>query len=105
MRERRDERIIACTVRAVHLSLLRWQRATSGADREEATGTVHPRNRPSITVIAAGTEGKGWSDEEVVRRWGRLSAPRDKSRQPLPVSCLAVESARTRIPRTRCNYT
>ena len=29
---------------------------------------------------------KNWSDEEVVRRWGRLFPPRDKSRQPLPVS-------------------
>ena len=28
----------------------------------------------------------GWSDEEVVRRWGRLFPPRDKSRQALPVS-------------------
>jgi REP element-mobilizing transposase RayT len=28
----------------------------------------------------------GWTDEEVVRRWGRLFPPRDKSRQPLPVS-------------------
>jgi hypothetical protein len=28
----------------------------------------------------------GWTDEEVVRRWGRLYPPRDKSRQPLPVS-------------------
>jgi len=28
---------------------------------------------------------RGWSDEEVVRRWGRLFPPRDKSRQPLPV--------------------
>ncbi len=28
----------------------------------------------------------GWSDEEVVRRWGRLFPPRDQSRQPLPVS-------------------
>jgi hypothetical protein len=27
-----------------------------------------------------------WSDEEVVRRWGLLFPPRDKSRQPLPVS-------------------
>ena len=26
-----------------------------------------------------------WSDEEVVRRWGTLVPPRDKSRQPLPV--------------------
>jgi hypothetical protein len=29
---------------------------------------------------------QGWSDEEVARRWGRLFPPRDKSRQPLPVS-------------------
>ncbi|MFI5460588.1 MAG: hypothetical protein ACHRXM_34675 [Isosphaerales bacterium] len=29
---------------------------------------------------------KCWSDEEVVRRWGRLFPPRDKSRQPLPIS-------------------
>ena len=28
----------------------------------------------------------GWSDEEVVRRWGRLFPPRDRSRHPLPVS-------------------
>jgi hypothetical protein len=32
-----------------------------------------------------------WSDEEVVRRWGRLFPPRDKSRQPLPVSNNWVE--------------
>jgi len=28
----------------------------------------------------------GWSDEDVVRRWGRLFPPRDQKRQPLPVS-------------------
>jgi len=28
----------------------------------------------------------GWSDEEVVRRWGRLYPPRDRKRQPLPVT-------------------
>jgi REP element-mobilizing transposase RayT len=28
----------------------------------------------------------GWSDEEVVRRWGRLVPPRDKARQALPVT-------------------
>ena len=27
----------------------------------------------------------GWSDEDVVRRWGRLCPPRDKKRRPLPV--------------------
>ena len=34
---------------------------------------------------------KVWSDEEVVRRWGKLFPPRDKSRQPLPVSKSWVE--------------
>ena len=29
---------------------------------------------------------KGWSDEEVVRRWGRLFPPRDKTRQAVAVS-------------------
>jgi hypothetical protein len=29
---------------------------------------------------------QNWSDEEVTRRWGRLYPPRDKSRQPLPVT-------------------
>ncbi|MFI5459918.1 MAG: hypothetical protein ACHRXM_31245 [Isosphaerales bacterium] len=29
---------------------------------------------------------QGWSDENVVRRWGRLFPPRDQSRQPLPIS-------------------
>ena len=29
---------------------------------------------------------QAWSDEEVVRRWGRLFPPRDKSRQPTPVT-------------------
>ena len=38
---------------------------------------VLPRLDPDVA--------KGWSDEEVVRRWGSLFPPRDKSRQPLPV--------------------
>ena len=29
---------------------------------------------------------EAWSDEEVVRRWGRLYPPRNKSRKPLPVT-------------------
>ena len=29
---------------------------------------------------------QGWSDEDVVRRWGRLFPPRDKARQMVPVS-------------------
>ncbi len=34
---------------------------------------------------------KHWSDEEVVRRWGRLFPPRDKSREPLPVTTTWVQ--------------
>jgi hypothetical protein len=30
--------------------------------------------------------GQGWTNEEVVRRWGRLFPPRDKARQALPVT-------------------
>jgi REP element-mobilizing transposase RayT len=29
---------------------------------------------------------EAWSDEEVVRRWGQLFPPRDRSRKPLPVT-------------------
>jgi hypothetical protein len=29
---------------------------------------------------------QGWSDEDVVRRWGRLFPPRDKARQVVPIS-------------------
>ena len=29
---------------------------------------------------------RGWSDEDVVRRWGRLFPPRDKARQVAPIS-------------------
>ena len=28
----------------------------------------------------------GWSDREIAERWGRLYPPRDKKRQPLPVT-------------------
>ena len=35
---------------------------------------------------------KEWSNEEVVRRWARLSPPRDKSRQPVRVSKDWVQS-------------
>ena len=34
----------------------------------------------------------GWSDEQVVRRWGRVFPPRDGLRQPIPVSDQWVQS-------------
>lgn len=40
---------------------------------------------------------KPWSDEEVVRRWGRLFPPRDRNRQPLAVSAEWV-AARLKTP-------
>ena len=40
----------------------------------------------------------GWSDEEVVRRWGQLFPPRDKSRQPLPVSETWVQWRLKNVP-------
>jgi REP element-mobilizing transposase RayT len=43
-------------------------------------------NHLHVVVRLDPDTARGWSDEEVVRRWGRLFAPRDKSRQPLPVS-------------------
>ena len=35
---------------------------------------------------------QGWSDLEVVQRWGRLFPPRDKFRQPIPVTDQWVQS-------------
>jgi hypothetical protein len=37
---------------------------------------------------------QAWSDEEVVRRWARLSPPRGKKREPLPVSAQWVRAMR-----------
>jgi len=37
---------------------------------------------------------KGWSDEEVVRRWARVSPPRDRSRRPVAVSKDWIQSRR-----------
>ena len=40
----------------------------------------------------------GWSDDDVVRRWWRLFPPRDKSRQPLPISDAWVQGRLKDIP-------
>ncbi|MFI5458147.1 MAG: hypothetical protein ACHRXM_22150 [Isosphaerales bacterium] len=39
-----------------------------------------------------------WTDDEVVRRWGRLYPPRDKSRKPLPISEEWVQGQLKDIP-------
>ena len=41
---------------------------------------------------------QSWSDEEVTRRWGRLFPPRDKSRQPLPVTEAWVQDRLKDVP-------
>src|SRR4051794_30309686 len=43
-------------------------------------------NRLHVLVRLDPEVAQGWSDEDVVRRWGRLFPPRDRSRQPLAVS-------------------
>jgi hypothetical protein len=40
----------------------------------------------------------GWSDEEVARRWGSLFPPRDKSRQPLPISEVWIQDRLKDVP-------
>jgi hypothetical protein len=50
-----------------------------------------PDNHLHVLVRLDPDLAAGWSDEEVVRRWGRLFPPRDKSRQPIPVSNVWVE--------------
>jgi len=39
-----------------------------------------------ILVHLSPARAEQWSDEEVVRRWGRVVPPRGKDRKPLPVS-------------------
>ena len=36
--------------------------------------------------------GKGWSDEQVVRRWGRLFPPRDGARRPVAITAEWVQT-------------
>ena len=48
-------------------------------------------NHLEVLVRSDFEVAKGSSDEEVVRRWGRLFPPRDKKRQPLPVTNVWVE--------------
>ena len=43
-------------------------------------------NHLHVLVRLDSDVARAWSDDEVVRRWGRLFPPRDKSRQPMPVT-------------------
>ena len=42
-------------------------------------------NHLHVPVLLDPQAAAGWSDEEVVRRWGRLFPPRDRTRRALPV--------------------
>jgi REP element-mobilizing transposase RayT len=48
-------------------------------------------NHLHVLVRLDSDVAEGWSDEEVVRRWGMLFPPRDRSRRPLPVSKSWIE--------------
>ncbi|WP_406696717.1 hypothetical protein V5E97_37595 [Singulisphaera sp. Ch08] len=48
-------------------------------------------NHLHVLVRLDPQRAEAWSDEEVVRRWGRLFPPRDQARQPLEVSQAWVE--------------
>src|SRR3954447_16156848 len=74
-------------------------RSTDHDDCSSASGRSH---RPKSSLAVGGFAvldnhlhllvrldpevAQGWSDEDVVRRWGRLFPPRDRSRRPLEVS-------------------
>jgi len=44
-----------------------------------------------VVLLLNDSVAKGWTDEEVVRRWGRLFPPRGKDRQALEVTDVWVE--------------
>ncbi len=57
-------------------------------------GFAIPDNHLHLLVRLDPDVARGWSDEGVVRRWGRLFPPRDKARQVVPVSDEWVQARR-----------
>jgi hypothetical protein len=43
-------------------------------------------NHLDVVFMLSDELARGWSDEDVVRRWGRLFPPRGKDRKPLEVT-------------------
>ena len=52
----------------------------------EVCGYAVLDNHMHVVLRLNDTIAAGWSDEEVVRRWGQLFPPRGKDRKPLEVS-------------------
>jgi len=57
----------------------------------EVCGYAVLDNHLHVLVRVEPERASGWSDDEVVRRWGRLYPPRGKDRQPLPVTKVWIE--------------
>ena len=61
-------------------------RKSSGDWPRSGAGFSVLDNHLHVLVRLDPAVAQGWSDEDVVRRWGRLFPPRDKARRPLAVS-------------------
>ena len=67
-------------------------RELSGIFSVEVAGFAVLDNHMHVVLKLNDEVAAGWSDDEVVRRWGRLFPPRGKDRQPLEVSEAWVEA-------------
>jgi hypothetical protein len=107
--------------RQIDTSLTRWSHCVTrcvrrafllGDDTSDRKAWIENRIEELTQIFAVGVGGfsvmdnylhplvrldpgvaQGWSDEDVVRRWGRLFPPRGKSREPLRIIEARVELA------------
>ena len=64
---------------------------TGGIFAVDVAGFAVLDNHLHVVLLLNDSVTKGWTDEEVVRRWGRLFPPRGKDRQALEVTDVWVE--------------